>query len=170
MFKELFEFVNEGRRGKGRRYAAGAPRRVRLLARKTAGVLPAGADDRAKVDAIVNDGLEYGRKPKGLVTFHAYPEGSRKAVEEHLAEGAAYAASGGGVRIHFTVSPEHMAGSSGFRSACPLYEQCFWSPLRSPSAEALDRHHRRESRQHPLPAGGRSPLTSCGARIENSND
>ncbi|MDE5691276.1 MAG: DUF4301 family protein, partial [Alistipes sp.] len=48
--------------------------------------------------------------PKGLVTFHAYPEGARKAVEEHLVEGAAYAASGGAVRIHFTVSPEHRAG------------------------------------------------------------
>ena len=73
-------------------------------------VLPAGADDRAIVNAIVGDGLNYGRKPKGLVTFHAYPEGARKAVEEHLVEGAAYAAAGGVVRIHFTVSPEHVAG------------------------------------------------------------
>ena len=73
-------------------------------------MLPAGADDRAIVNAIVGDGLNYGRKPKGLVTFHAYPEGARKAVEEHLVEGAAYAAAGGVVRIHFTVSPEHVAG------------------------------------------------------------
>jgi len=89
-------------------------------------VLPAGADDRAIVNAIVGDGLNYGRKPKGLVTFHAYPEGARKAVEEHLVEGAAYAAAGGVVRIHFTVSPEHVAGFEELLAAkVPLYEKRF---------------------------------------------
>lgn len=87
-------------------------------------MLPAGADDKQIVAAIVGEGLGYGSKPKGLVTFHAYPEGARKAVEEHLAEGAAYAASNGRVRIHFTVSPEHM---EGFRSLLaekvPAYEE-----------------------------------------------
>ena len=107
MFKELFEFVNEGKRGKGidvlleniERFAFWPELRP---------VLPPEADDRATVDAIVNEGLNYGHKPKGLVTFHAYPDGARKAVEEHLVEGAAYAASNGVVRLHFTVSPEHM--------------------------------------------------------------
>ena len=89
-------------------------------------MLPAGADDRAIVNAIVGDGLNYGRKPKGLVTFHAYPEGARKAVEEHLVEGAAYAAAGGVVRIHFTVSPEHVAGFEELLAAkVPLYEKRF---------------------------------------------
>ena len=88
--------------------------------------MPAGADDRAIVNAIVGDGLNYGRKPKGLFTFHAYPEGARKAVEEHLVEGAAYAAAGGVVRIHFTVSPEHVAGFKELLAAkVPLYEKRF---------------------------------------------
>ena len=125
MFKDLFEFVREGRRTAVVGELLANRRRFAFWPELRA-VLPAGADDRAKVDAIVNDGLEYGRKPKGLVTFHAYPEGSRKAVEEHLAEGAAYAASGGGVRIHFTVSPEHMAGFEELLAErVPLYEKRF---------------------------------------------
>ena len=108
MFKELFEFVNEGKRGKGIDTLLAHLHEFAFWPELEA-VLPAGADDRATVNAIVNDGLGYGHKPKGLVTFHAYPEGARKAVEEHLVEGAAYAASNGAVRIHFTVSPEHRA-------------------------------------------------------------
>ena len=109
MFKELFEFVNDGKRGKGIDTLLENIGKFAFWPELRA-VLPAGADDRAIVNAIVGDGLNYGRKPKGLVTFHAYPEGARKAVEEHLVEGAAYAAAGGVVRIHFTVSPEHVAG------------------------------------------------------------
>lgn len=53
-------------------------------------------------------GLNYGALPKGLLKFHSYADGTRTPVEEHLAEGALYAASGTGrVAIHFTVSPEH---------------------------------------------------------------
>ena len=107
MFKELFEFVNEGKRGKGIDVLLENIERFAFWPELRA-VLPPEADDRATVDAIVNEGLNYGHKPKGLVTFHAYPDGARKAVEEHLVEGAAYAASNGVVRLHFTVSPEHM--------------------------------------------------------------
>ena len=107
MFKELFEFVNEGKRGKGIDVLLENIERFAFWPELRA-VLPHEADDRATVDAIVNEGLNYGHKPKGLVTFHAYPDGARKAVEEHLVEGAAYAASNGVVRLHFTVSPEHM--------------------------------------------------------------
>lgn len=112
MFKELFEFVNEGKRG------AGIDRLIDNLDKfafypELQQFVTADADDKAKVDAIVKSGLCYGAKPKGLVTFHAYPDGNRKAVEEHLAEGAMYAASNGVVKIHFTVSPEHI---DGFRS------------------------------------------------------
>ena len=62
------------------------------------------------VKAIVGEGLEYGSKPKGLLLFHRYETGSRTPFEEHLAEGAMYAASDGSVNIHFTVSPEHVDG------------------------------------------------------------
>ena len=125
MFKELFEFVNDGRRGKGIDTLLEHLDEFAFYP-ELAAVLPADADDRAKVNAIVNDGLRYGSKPKGLVTFHAYPEGNRKAVEEHLVEGAMYAASDGRVRIHFTVSPEHRAGfESLLREKLPLYEKRF---------------------------------------------
>ena len=112
MFKELFEFVNEDKRG------AGIDQLIDNLNKfafypELQEFISADADDKAKVDAIVKSGLCYGAKPKGLVTFHAYPDGNRKAVEEHLAEGAMYAASNGVVKIHFTVSPEHI---EGFRS------------------------------------------------------
>jgi hypothetical protein len=64
------------------------------------------------IDALLNSqGLSYGRKPKGLLKFHAYTNGlTRTPFEEHLVEGALYAKSAGNiVNIHFTVSPEHIA-------------------------------------------------------------
>ncbi|HIY69453.1 MAG TPA: DUF4301 family protein [Candidatus Alistipes intestinigallinarum] len=125
MFKELFEFVNEGKRGKGIDTLLSNLDKFAFWPELQA-VLPEGADDRATVDAIVNKGLDYGHKPKGLVTFHAYPEGARKAVEEHLVEGAAYASSNGVARIHFTVSPEHMEGfKTLLAEKVPLYEKRF---------------------------------------------
>lgn len=55
------------------------------------------------------DGLNYGNLPKGLLTFHRAGTQTRKALEEHLVEGALYAANGEGkVNLHFTVSPEHL--------------------------------------------------------------
>jgi hypothetical protein len=112
MFKELFEFVNEDKRG------AGIDQLLDNLDKfafypELQQFVGEDAEDKAKVEAIVKSGLCYGAKPKGLVTFHAYADGNRKAVEEHLAEGAMYAASNGVVKIHFTVSPEHI---EGFRS------------------------------------------------------
>lgn len=54
-------------------------------------------------------GLNYGFLPKGLLLFHQYPEGGRTPVEEHMVEGALYGAdSEGKVKLHFTVSPEHL--------------------------------------------------------------
>ena len=112
MFKELFEFVNEDKRGSGIDQLIDNLDKFAFYP-ELQEFISADADDKAKVDAIVKSGLCYGAKPKGLVTFHAYPDGNRKAVEEHLAEGAMYAASNGVVKIHFTVSPEHI---EGFRS------------------------------------------------------
>ena len=125
MFKELFAFVNEGKRGPGIDTLLSNIERFAFWP-ELKEVLPAGADDRATVDAIVNQGLNYGHKPKGLVTFHAYSEGARKAVEEHLVEGAAYASSNGVARIHFTVSPEHMEGFKALLAEkIPVYEKRF---------------------------------------------
>lgn len=57
---------------------------------------------------LTADGLSYGKLPKGLLLFHRYADGPRTPLEEHLVEGALYAADDKGhVHVHFTVSPEH---------------------------------------------------------------
>ena len=107
MFKDLFEFVREGRRtavvgellANSRRFAFWPELRT---------IVGDDADELRTVENIVAEGLRYGETPKGLVSFHRYGDEVRKAVEEHLVEGAQYAAAGGEVKIHFTVSPEHL--------------------------------------------------------------
>jgi hypothetical protein len=57
---------------------------------------------------LTSEGLNYGYLPKGLLLFHSYADGKRTPLEEHLAEGAMYAADHNKiVKIHFTVSAEH---------------------------------------------------------------
>lgn len=107
MFKDLFEFVREGCRtavvgellANRRRFAFWPELRT---------IVGDDADELRTVENIVAEGLRYGETPKGLVSFHRYGDEVRKAVEEHLVEGAQYAAAGGEVKIHFTVSPEHL--------------------------------------------------------------
>lgn len=64
---------------------------------------------KAVVANLLNEaGLNYGALPKGLLKFHKYVDGARTPLEEHLVEGALYAAGETGkVNIHFTVSAEH---------------------------------------------------------------
>ncbi len=108
MFKELFEFVNEDKRGKGIDTLLQNIDKFAFYPELKA-VVEDFTDEKAVVSAIIKQGLGYGSLPKGLVTFHAYENGARKAVEEHLVEGALYGAADGVVRLHFTVSPEHEA-------------------------------------------------------------
>lgn len=110
MFRDLFEFLNTGTMND-------ITRRVLDNLDKFAfwddlkPFLPADASDHDKIACILtNAGLNYGSLPKGLIAFHKYDAYSRTAVEEHLVEGAQYATANGTVHIHFTVSPEHMAG------------------------------------------------------------
>ena len=71
--------------------------------------LMAEGDYKAVVANMLNaTGLNYGQLPKGLLLFHNYEEGPRTPMEEHLVEGALYAASNGEANVHFTVSHEHM--------------------------------------------------------------
>ena len=58
---------------------------------------------------ILPEGLNYGNLPKGLLTFHAYADGTtRTPVEEQLVEGAQSATGADGVvHLHFTVSGNH---------------------------------------------------------------
>mgnify|MGYP000931478088 CR=1 FL=1 len=53
-------------------------------------------------------GLNYANLPKGLLVFHAYPDGERMPIEEHMVEAAKYCKDKEKrAAIHFTVSPEH---------------------------------------------------------------
>jgi hypothetical protein len=58
------------------------------------------------------EGLNYGNKPKGLLKFHKYSEKDRRtAFEEHLREAVKYCGNRDRmVRIHLTVSPDHLDG------------------------------------------------------------
>lgn len=82
-----------------------------LTAGKSIDTLLGEGDYKAIVAALLDTtGLNYGALPKGLLKFHSYPEGPRTPMEEHLAEGAMYAAGKSGkVNVHFTVSTEHRA-------------------------------------------------------------
>ncbi|UKK50145.1 DUF4301 family protein [Prevotella sp. E13-17] len=57
---------------------------------------------------LKKEGLNYGQLPKGMLLFHKYSEGARTPMEEHLVEGALYAASNGEAHVHFTVSHDHL--------------------------------------------------------------
>lgn len=83
-----------------------------------------------KYDVVVkhlleDKGLGYANLPKGLLKFHQYEENSRRALEEHLVEGAHYVADADGVvQLHFTVSPEHRARfEQAVAQAVPEYEK-----------------------------------------------
>jgi len=74
------------------------------------GLIAAGQYKEVVAALLNKEGLAYGIKPKGLLKFHAYAEGNRTPVEEHLTEGALYAKGADGVaHLHFTVSAEHQA-------------------------------------------------------------
>ncbi len=60
---------------------------------------------------LTEKGLNYAKKPKGLLGFHTYPDEARTAFEEHLVEAAEYSRmENRECRLHFTVSPEHQSG------------------------------------------------------------
>ncbi len=73
-------------------------------------------DAGAVLHALLSEGrLDYDARPKALIPFHRYGDGTesvevRTAFEEHLVEAAALlAADDGRVRVHFTVPPEARA-------------------------------------------------------------
>ncbi|MEW6614302.1 MAG: DUF4301 family protein [Thermodesulfobacteriota bacterium] len=67
------------------------------------------------ISCLLNpQGLNYANLPKGLLKFHQYPDASRTAFEEHLAEAADYVRDARGLcRLHFTISPEHQESFKG---------------------------------------------------------
>jgi hypothetical protein len=58
---------------------------------------------------LTERGLNYGNLPKGLILFHKYNDSVKSAFEEHLTEAGSYLLSPDGVlKLHYTVSKEHM--------------------------------------------------------------
>ncbi len=54
---------------------------------------------------ITESGLDYSKKPKGLIKFHSHPGESRTSLEEHLAEAIQYVQDHQGLcKVHFTVA------------------------------------------------------------------
>ncbi|MDA3818240.1 MAG: DUF4301 family protein [Prolixibacteraceae bacterium] len=76
---------------------------------------------------LSEEGLNYGKLPKGLLTFHKYKDKSRTPFEEHLVEAAAYCAGSKGIaNIHFTISPEHKEGFDNLiKNVVPEYQKRF---------------------------------------------
>jgi hypothetical protein len=74
---------------------------------------------------LLEKGLNYGSLPKGLLKFHSYPTEIRTPMQEHLVEGALYAATASGkVNIHFTVSKEHrLLFEEHFKDTVHLFEK-----------------------------------------------
>lgn len=60
-------------------------------------------------EMLLQNGLNYGFFPKGLLPFHEYENTTATPFEEHLKEAAAYAAADGKSNLHFTISEQHDA-------------------------------------------------------------
>lgn len=53
---------------------------------------------------LLEEGMNYGNLPKGLIQFHRYPDGTtRTAFEEHFHEAKMYGMSAGKAHLHFTI-------------------------------------------------------------------
>lgn len=121
-------------------------------------------------------GLNYGSTPKALIKFHAYEDGNRTALEEHLAEAALYTADARKTcRIHFTVSEEHLEETEEFlKKIKDKYEKAFGVTFQiglstqHPSSQTValegEKLYRNQSGRLVLRPGGH------GALLENLND
>jgi len=125
---------------------------------------------------LLAKGLNYGSLPKGLLKFHSYADGKRTPAQEHLAEGALYAANKSkNINIHFTVSDEHnRLFDKHLSESLPYFEKIYDSQFlisfstQKPSTDtiAVDMHNQpfRENGNLVFRPGGH------GALIENLNE
>ncbi len=76
---------------------------------------------------LLREGLGYAFLPKALIQFHEYESAVRRAVEEHLVEGALYCSNERQeVHLHFTLSPEHIELFEALmKETVPSYEKRF---------------------------------------------
>lgn len=123
MFKDLFDFLNEEEKNKSlspsilsfvheiRNFAFAD---VLDLELKNQGSSLNETIDKKNYKKLINallshEGLNYSLLPKGLLLFHKYDNQIRTPIEEHFSEGIAYAkGKNDKVRLHFTISPEHL--------------------------------------------------------------
>ncbi len=126
MFKDLFEFLSTGSMNKTTQTVLDNIKEFAFW-QELEPILPSNSSDTDKIKYLVTEcGLNYGNLPKGLLQFHKYKSECRTAVAEHLIEGALYACTNNTVRLHFTVSPEHINGFNELlRKIVPVYEQKF---------------------------------------------
>ena len=140
MFKNLFAFINEGKTAPETDFEREFFGNITLFAffpqlNKTcvslyqsnvAELIEAGRYADVLKALLLPEGMNYGSLPKALLKFHRAAAGTvHTPLEEHLEEGAQYAAdSNRCVRIHFTVSPEHRSGFERLiKAKVPLMEK-----------------------------------------------
>lgn len=130
MFKNLFEYLdNEKKTDFIQKFEENIDKFAFIDDLKAA-ISKNGGDSSVKTaiaTLLGEEGLSYGKLPKGLLKFHKYEDGARTPVEEHLVEGALYAGGkNGNVNVHFTVSPEHRPLFEALvAKVAPKYEKKF---------------------------------------------
>jgi len=78
------------------------------------------------INLLLNiEGMNYGNLPKALLLFHQYLTETRTPIQEHLVEGALYAANAAQqVQLHFTISKDHESlFKSHLKGQIPYYEE-----------------------------------------------
>ncbi|MDE6720654.1 MAG: DUF4301 family protein [Bacteroidaceae bacterium] len=130
MFKNLFEFLDNGEKTEFIQKFENHLTRFAFFDDLKAAIDKNGSDEslQTAIATLLNEeGLSYGKLPKGLLKFHKYEDGARTPVEEHLVEGALYAGGKNGqVMVHFTVSPEHRPLFEALMAkVAPKYEEKF---------------------------------------------
>jgi hypothetical protein len=124
MFKDLFEFIDSENQTPSKpaeilffkeieKFAFFNALNEKCMtneAKSISELVSAGAYKKVVENLLLAKGLNYGALPKGLLLFHSYADTKRTPMQEHLVEGALYAANATNeVNIHFTVSGEHRA-------------------------------------------------------------
>lgn len=130
MFKNLFEYLDNGEKTSFIQKFEDGIEHFAFIDDLKAAIANNGGDSSVKtaIATLLGDnGLSYGKLPKGLLKFHKYDDGARTPVEEHLVEGALYAGGKtGNVHVHFTVSPEHRSLFEALvANVVPKYEAQF---------------------------------------------
>ena len=121
-------------------------------------------------------GLCYAQLPKGLLAFHAAADGTRTPFIEHLAEAALLNGLSGVVKLHFTVSAEHLtlfkAQFAAWRETLEATYGCQFEVAYSTQKPETDTLSLDASGQPLRDAAGRLALRpgGHGALIENLND